>query len=64
MIDEKEIEELLGYKLECICCSKKFYDFECTLLPYGSKWDQEAICDECLVRICDPQIEKIKKETK
>lgn len=45
-------------KLQCICCGESCYDFECTLIPYGSDYDQEALCNSCLVRIADPYIKE------
>ena len=43
-------------KMKCVCCGKTKWTIDGILLPYGSEFDQELICDSCLVKIVDPYV--------
>lgn len=40
----------------CIACGKRAESY--TILPYSSRYDEEAICDECLVEVVDSGIDR------
>ena len=58
--DKEEVDYCVGdfypRKIECIVCNKKVWDFDGTILPYGSEYDCEIICNKCLIKIADPYI--------
>jgi hypothetical protein len=61
MIDSSEECFIDCSQLNCICCGKKTWDFEGALLPYGSDYDQEIICNFCMIKIVDPYVKERRK---
>jgi hypothetical protein len=45
-------------KMKCVCCGRNTWTIEGILLPYGSAYDQDLICDCCLIKIVDPYIKE------
>lgn len=53
-----------SYELICIVCEKRKHEYDGIFLPYGSEFDCDFVCNECLTEAADKYIKSKREEKK